>query len=76
MEFFDTLEGIDDYLKDELNLKIAKIRNHYQSLMEVNTVSVTRLRKQIELMNQLSPDAYSVANLSLIDIFKGVEKKE
>ena len=27
-------------------------------------------------MNDLSPDAYSVANLGLIEIFMGVQKKE
>lgn len=27
-------------------------------------------------MNKLSPDAYSIANLSLMEIFRGVSKKE
>ena len=31
---------------------------------------------KIRLMNDLSPDAYSVANLSLIEVFAGVQKRE
>ena len=27
-------------------------------------------------MNELSPDAYSIANMGLIEIFNGCEKKE
>ena len=27
-------------------------------------------------MNELSPDAYSIANMGLIEIFSGCEKKE
>ena len=27
-------------------------------------------------MNNLAPEAYSIANLSLIEIFMGIEKKE
>ena len=30
----------------------------------------------MKLMNELEPKAYSVANLSLIEIFQGCEKKE
>ena len=38
--------------------------------------TVENLKSKIRLMNKLSPDAYSIANLSLIDIFIGVEKRE
>jgi len=38
--------------------------------------AVDKLTDKINLMNKLTPDAFSVANLSLIEIFLGVAKKE
>jgi len=38
--------------------------------------TVDRLIDKISLMNKLSPEAFSVANLSLIEIFLSVAKKE
>ena len=34
------------------------------------------MNNKIKLLNDLSPDAYSVANLSLIELFTGCAKKE
>ena len=65
VEFFDMLEGVDDYIIDELNIRVSKVRNKFQDLLEINSKGVNNLRKQIELMNKLSPDAYSIANLTL-----------
>ena len=38
--------------------------------------TVHSLKSQISFMNELSPDAYSVANLTLKQIFKGCAQKE
>jgi len=37
---------------------------------------VDRLQHKIKLMNELSPNAFSIANLSLIEIFTSCSKKE
>lgn len=76
VEWFDSLEGIEKELRDELNLKLAKVRNSFQDLLDTNLKSIDKLNERIDLMNKLSPDAYSVANISLMEIFKGVMKKE
>ena len=76
VEFFDSLEGIDPMLKQELNQKLARVRNQFQELLDVNLLNVDKLRNKIRLMNELSPEAYSIANLSLIEIFQGCQKKE
>ena len=39
-------------------------------------LAVEKLRNQIKLMNDLSPEAFSVANLGLMAIFMGLAKKE
>ena len=76
VEFFDPLEGIDKELREELNVKLAKVRNQFQELLETNLKTVDKLKDKIKLMNDLSPDAYSIANLSLVEIFLGIAKKE
>lgn len=76
VEWFDSLEGIDKEVRDELNIKIAKVRNSFQELLDTNLKSIDKLNEKIDLMNKLSPDAYSVANMSIMEILKGVQKKE
>ncbi len=29
VEYFDSLEGIDDYTRQELNFKLARVRNNF-----------------------------------------------
>ena len=76
VEWFDALEGIDNPIRQELNYKLAKVRNHFQELLDVNLVTMEKLQNKVCLMNNLAPEAYSIANLSLIEIFMGIEKKE
>ena len=42
----------------------------------MNTKTVDKLQNRITLMNKLSPDAYSIANLSLVECCIGIAKKE
>ena len=72
VQFFDTLAGLDKDVVQTINDKIAQCRNHYQLLLDKNINENERLRKQIGLLNVLSPDAYSIANLSLFEIFQAM----
>lgn len=38
--------------------------------------TVDKLNNKIKLMNDLAPEAYGIANLSLTEIFQGCAKKE
>ena len=76
VEWFDALEGIDAETRQELNFKLARVRNTFQELLDINLQSVDKLKNKIQLMNNLTPEAYSIANLSLVEIFLGVAKKE
>ena len=66
VEYFDTLEGLDPDLRTVLNYKLANVRNQFQEVLDMNLQTVDKLNAKIDLMNELSPDAYSVANLNLI----------
>ena len=73
VQFFDTLSGLDSTIVQAVNDKIATCRNHYQMLLDKNITENERLRKQIGLLNVLSPDAFSIANLSMMEIFSALQ---
>ena len=76
VEFFDSLEGLEPSLKEQLNYKLASVRNQFQELLDINLLTVDKLNNKIKLLNDLSPDAYSIANLGMIEILMGCAKKE
>ena len=36
VEWFDALEGIDEKTREELNNKLARVRNNFQEVLETN----------------------------------------
>ena len=45
-------------------------------MLDKNISENERLRKQIGLLNELSPNAYSIANLPILEIFQALYLKE
>ena len=45
-------------------------------MIDLNLQTVDKLNNKIKLLNDLAPDAYGIANLSLIEILMGCAKKE
>eukprot|EP00347_Sterkiella_histriomuscorum_P002492 403367942 len=76
LELFDFLDGIDDEILKMINQKLEKIKNQYQEKIRDHIKYQTQLLKKIYLFNKLSPNAYSLINLSLEEIFNDLSKVE
>lgn len=52
-------------LKNQLNDKILKMKKGFQTIIDSTVNSMYEMQQQMALFNKLSPDAYSIANLSV-----------
>jgi hypothetical protein len=65
--YFDpTSHGfIDEKLLKELNLKIQKIKESFQEIIDSTVANMYEMTEKMAFMNRLSPDAYGIANLDV-----------
>lgn len=76
VELFDAIEGLDEEVLAMVNQKILRVKEQYQDKIRDHITYQTSLLKKIYLFNKLSPNAYSIINLSLEEVFRGVAQVE
>ena len=70
------LTGLDESTLKLVNEKIAKIQTMYQERIRSNLRYEMELQRKIYFFNKLSPNAYSLINLSLDEIFWALAQME
>ena len=68
VDFFDSLNGLDESILNLVNDKIAQIKTIYQERSRMNLRYQESLIRKINYFNKLSPNAYGIVNLSLQEI--------
>ena len=76
VELFDYIEGIDDDILKMINKKIEDIKQQFEDKAREYIKYQTSLLKKIYLFNKLNPNAYSLVNLSLEEIFTNLAQIE
>jgi len=72
IETFNELEGLDPTLLELINGRLQKVKEQFEGKIAEFVESQHQLISKIEALNKLSPNAYSLANLTMDEVFQGL----
>eukprot|EP00347_Sterkiella_histriomuscorum_P000413 403375961 len=73
VEFFNILEGVDAEILEVVNQRLFKVKEKCEKRIVQHIRFQEELLKKLHAMNKLSPNAYSIVNLSITEIFTALK---